>query len=86
MLRRLALDHEELLRDKQAAISFDENVLQLGQARRVWNIIIGEMQSFLDVPVSSFCLSAVAQTHVDTCTSLICSCVRALCLATMLCS
>ena len=30
MLRRLALDHEELLGDKRAAVTLGEHVLQLG--------------------------------------------------------
>ncbi len=53
MLRRLALDHEELLGDKRAANTIGKHVLQLAQAKRVWKIIIGEMQPFLDVPTSS---------------------------------
>ncbi len=83
MLRRLARDHEQLLGDKRAAVTLGEHVLQLAQAKRVWKIIIGEMQSFLEVPVSSFCLSAVAQTHPDSCTSLIYNCVGAHCLETL---
>ena len=64
MLRRLALDHEELLGDKRAAVMLGKHVLQLGQAKLVWKIIIGEMHTFLDVPLSS-CL--LVCSGPDTC-------------------
>ncbi len=64
MLRRLALDHEELLGDMRAAVTLGEHVLQLGQAKRVWKIIIGEMEPFPDFPLSS-CL--LVCSGLDTC-------------------
>ncbi len=59
MLRRLALDHEELLADDRVGIEANDNVLNLQQAARVWNLIFGEMQSFLDVPGSSCLLACI---------------------------
>ncbi|KAL0054663.1 hypothetical protein WJX82_000665 [Trebouxia sp. C0006] len=41
MLRRLALDHEELLGDKRATVTLGKHVLQLGgPSKIVWKIII----------------------------------------------
>ncbi len=65
MLRRLALDHEELLGDKRATVTLGKHVLQLGgPSKIVWKIIIGEMHTFLDVPLSS-CL--LVCSGPDTC-------------------
>lgn len=70
MLRRLAVDHEELLAADRVEFEANENVLKLQQAARVWKLIFGEMESFLDVPFLTFhsllvCLSALTQSLIS---------------------
>ncbi len=59
MLRRLAVDHEELLAADRVGFAANENVLKLQQAARVWRLIFGELESFLDVSWSSCLLVCV---------------------------
>lgn len=59
MLRRLALNHQDLLAANSLGIEVNDRVLKLQQAARVWNLIFGEMESFLAVPWSSCLLVCV---------------------------
>ncbi len=42
MFLRLAMSHEELLADKQAAAEAAEDVVKPEQAALVWQLIVGE--------------------------------------------
>jgi len=64
MLQRLALDHEELLAAEHVVFEANENVLKLAHAARVWKLIAGKMESFLDVPWSS-CLIVCSGLTAD---------------------